>query len=242
MPSYAGLSWDMLEREGAVVAPKFSAAEPSHLVLFQQTFPTASGRGRFVPVSPLPAAELPDDDYPMVLITGRVLEHWHTGSMTRRADVLDALDPVPWCGMHLDHLASIGVLSGGAFAGDAARQLERRRGRTRGASRLGLHGVLLPRGGGQPADPAGARPLREDSRVQVLRVAGVAGGYGAGLMRPRDGRATPVDEAASSFWMTPVLISRVSYRGLLPSPRTEAQIGRILAFAAATMLPAFGFP
>ncbi|MDD3674363.1 formate dehydrogenase subunit alpha [Thauera propionica] len=123
MPSYAGLSWDMLVHDGAVVAPKFSAAEPSQPVLFQQTFPTASGRGRFVPVSPLPAAELPDDDYPMVLITGRVLEHWHTGSMTRRADVLDALDPVPWCGMNPADLAALGVRPGGRVV------LETRRGR-----------------------------------------------------------------------------------------------------------------
>jgi len=113
MPSHAGLSWDMLVSEGAVVAPKFSATEPSQPVLFQQSFPTASGRGRFVPVSPLPAAELPDDDYPMVLTTGRVLEHWHTGSMTRRADVLDALDPVPWCGMNPADLEQMGVPSGG---------------------------------------------------------------------------------------------------------------------------------
>ena len=123
MPSYAGLSWDMLVHDGAVVAPKFSAAEPSQPVLFQQAFPTASGRGRFVPVSPLPAAELPDDDYPMVLITGRVLEHWHTGSMTRRADVLDALDPVPWCGMNPADLAPLGVRPGGRVV------LETRRGR-----------------------------------------------------------------------------------------------------------------
>jgi len=130
MPSHAGLSWDMLVSEGAVVAPKFSATEPSQPVLFQQSFPTASGRGRFVPVSPLPAAELPDDDYPMVLTTGRVLEHWHTGSMTRRADVLDALDPEPWCAMHPDEFARLGVESGAQVV------LETRRGRIELAARV----------------------------------------------------------------------------------------------------------
>ncbi|MDO9596327.1 MAG: formate dehydrogenase subunit alpha [Azoarcus sp.] len=109
MPSYAGITWAALEGEGAVVAPKVAVDAPSQPVLFDHDFPTASGRGRFVPVSPLPAAELPDGDYPMVLITGRVLEHWHTGSMTRRAEVLDALDPVPWCGMHPADLVALGV-------------------------------------------------------------------------------------------------------------------------------------
>ncbi|TVT56735.1 MAG: molybdopterin-dependent oxidoreductase, partial [Azoarcus sp. PHD] len=112
MPSYAGITWAALEGEGAVVAPKVAVEAPSQPVLFQTDFPTGNGLGRFVPVTPLPAAELPDADYPMVLITGRVLEHWHTGSMTRRADVLDALDPVPWCGMHPDDMAKTGVAHG----------------------------------------------------------------------------------------------------------------------------------
>ncbi|AWI75295.1 formate dehydrogenase subunit alpha [Parazoarcus communis] len=112
MPSYAGITWAALEGEGAVVAPKIAVEAPSQPVLFQTDFPTRNGLGRFVPVTPLPAAELPDADYPMVLITGRVLEHWHTGSMTRRAEVLDALDPVPWCGMHPDDMAKTGVSHG----------------------------------------------------------------------------------------------------------------------------------
>ncbi|ANQ86200.1 hypothetical protein dqs_3172 [Azoarcus olearius] len=122
MPSYAGITWAALEDAGAVVAPKAAVDQPSQPVLFQADFPTASGRGRFVPATPLPAAELPDSEFPMVLITGRVLEHWHTGSMTRRADVLDALDPVPWCGMHPADLARLGVASGGRVV------LETRRG------------------------------------------------------------------------------------------------------------------
>jgi formate dehydrogenase major subunit len=105
------------------VTPRFSADEAPQPVLFQDYFPTASGRGRFVPVSPLPAAELPDEDYQMVLITGRVLEHWHTGSMTRRAAVLDALEPLPWCSMSPLDLARLGAPTGGRVL------LETRRGR-----------------------------------------------------------------------------------------------------------------
>ena len=55
----------------------------------------ADGRARFVPADIIPADERPDAEYPMVLITGRQLEHWHTGSMTRRAGVLDAIEPEP---------------------------------------------------------------------------------------------------------------------------------------------------
>jgi formate dehydrogenase major subunit len=53
-----------------------------------------------VPADIIPAAERPDAEYPMVLITGRQLEHWHTGSMTRRATVLDALEPDPVALVH----------------------------------------------------------------------------------------------------------------------------------------------
>ncbi|MDT3672366.1 MAG: formate dehydrogenase subunit alpha [Aromatoleum sp.] len=122
LPSYAGITWAQLEAERAVVAPKFSEDGPSFPVLFEGSFPTPDGRARFVAVAPLPAAELPDADYPLVLITGRVLEHWHTGSMTRRADVLDALEPLPWCSVHPDDLAAQGLASG------ARVRLETRRG------------------------------------------------------------------------------------------------------------------
>jgi formate dehydrogenase major subunit len=67
--------------------------EPGNEIIFTTGFPTTDGRGKIVPAHVLPPAELPDDDYPMVLSTGRVLEHWHTGSMTRRAHVLDSIEP-----------------------------------------------------------------------------------------------------------------------------------------------------
>ncbi|MBX3685192.1 MAG: molybdopterin-dependent oxidoreductase, partial [Rhodocyclaceae bacterium] len=122
MPSYAGISWAALETEGAVTSPRPAADQASQPVLFIDEFPTANGRARFVAVAPLPAAELPDADYPLVLSTGRVLEHWHTGSMTRRAEVLDALEPTPWCSVHPDELAALGLPSG------ARVRLETRRG------------------------------------------------------------------------------------------------------------------
>jgi formate dehydrogenase major subunit len=60
--------------------------------VFIRNFPTPSGHGKFVPADLISAAERPDVDYPMVLITGRQLEHWHTGAMTRRASTLDYIE------------------------------------------------------------------------------------------------------------------------------------------------------
>ena len=67
--------------------------KPGNEIIFTTGFPTESGRGKIVPAHVLPPDELPDDEYPMVLSTGRVLEHWHTGSMTRRSQVLDQIEP-----------------------------------------------------------------------------------------------------------------------------------------------------
>ncbi len=93
MPSLANITWERLEREGAVTYPVDSPDQPGHEIIFYAGFPTASGRGKIVPAHVLPPDEVPDDAYPMVLSTGRVLEHWHTGSMTRRSGVLDSIEP-----------------------------------------------------------------------------------------------------------------------------------------------------
>ena len=60
------------------------------------------------------AAEVPDSEYPFVLITGRLLEHWHTGAMTRRANVLDAIEPVATASMHPDDMQAVGIAPGGS--------------------------------------------------------------------------------------------------------------------------------
>lgn len=106
MPSLAGISWDRLEEEGAVTYPD------GHEIIFGDGFPTASGRGRIVPAKVTPPAELPDADYPMVLSTGRLLEHWHTGAMTRRATQLDALEPEAIAMLHPRDAARLGVVAG----------------------------------------------------------------------------------------------------------------------------------
>ena len=112
MPSIAGISWQRLKQEGAVTYPCHAEGDPGEPVVFGDHFPTASGKARFVPADIIPAAERPDADYPMVLITGRQLEHWHTGSMTRRSSVLDAIEPDPVALLHPQDLAALGITAG----------------------------------------------------------------------------------------------------------------------------------
>ncbi len=114
-PSMAGITWERLESEDSVTYPCEKEGDPGEPVIFTDRFPTKSGRARFVPADYSPAAELPDQEYPYVFITGRLLEHWHTGSMTRMASVLDAIEPGPTVVVHPDDAARIG-LGPGALA------------------------------------------------------------------------------------------------------------------------------
>ena len=108
MPSIGGITWERLDREHAVTYPCIHEGDPGQSVVFVDSFPRETGRARFVPADIIPANERPDTDYPMVLITGRQLEHWHTGSMTRRATVLDAIEPDPVALVHPLDLADMG--------------------------------------------------------------------------------------------------------------------------------------
>ena len=112
MPTIAGITWGRLQRDGAVTYPCRQEGDPGEQVEFAQRFATPSGRARFVSASIIPADEQPDAAYPLVLITGRQLEHWHTGSMTRRSSVLDAIEPDPVALMHPQDLQRLGVLPG----------------------------------------------------------------------------------------------------------------------------------
>ena len=112
MHSIAGITWDRLEQEGAVTYPCEHEGDPGEEVIFHDTFPRPTGRAKLVPADIIPAAERPDAEYPMVLITGRMLEHWHTGSMTRRTDVLDAIEPVPNASLHPLDMDALGIAAG----------------------------------------------------------------------------------------------------------------------------------
>jgi formate dehydrogenase major subunit len=93
MPSLDNISWERVSAEGSVTYPCRAPDLPGDDIVFGDGFPTPNGRGRLVPAGIEPPDELPDEAFPMVLTTGRQLEHWHTGAMTRRSSVLDALEP-----------------------------------------------------------------------------------------------------------------------------------------------------
>jgi formate dehydrogenase major subunit len=112
MDSIAGITWERLERDASVTYPCPNEGDPGEPVVFREVFPTATGRAKFVPADLIPAAEHPDTEYPMVLITGRQLEHWHTGAITRRSGVLDAIEPEPTALVHPLDLAAAGARPG----------------------------------------------------------------------------------------------------------------------------------
>jgi formate dehydrogenase major subunit len=112
MDSIRGITWERLERDSSVTYPCENEGDPGQPVVFESHFPTATGRARFVPADLIPAAERPDAEYPMVLITGRQLEHWHTGAMTRRSGALDAIEPEPTVSLHPLDLAERNVKPG----------------------------------------------------------------------------------------------------------------------------------
>ena len=112
MPSIGGITWERLEQNSSVTYPCVNEGDPGQPVVFQEDFPTATGRARLVPARLISADELPDKEFPYVLITGRQLEHWHTGAMTRRSRVLDAIEPQPVINIHPEDLAAIGGTEG----------------------------------------------------------------------------------------------------------------------------------
>lgn len=113
MRSLQNITWDRLENENSVTYPSLSPEDPGQSVVFGDGFPRRAGRAKFTPARVTPPAETPDAEFPFVLTTGRQLEHWHTGSMTRRASVLDALEPEATASLHPSTLRKLGVAPGG---------------------------------------------------------------------------------------------------------------------------------
>ena len=108
----SGISWDRLARESSVTYPCLTEDDPGEPIVFKEHFATDDGRVHLVPADIIPANERPDAQYPFVLITGRQLEHWHTGSMTRRATVLDAIEPEATASLCGADMLSLGVNAG----------------------------------------------------------------------------------------------------------------------------------
>ena len=108
----SGISWDRLVRESSVTYPCLTEEDPGQPTVFKEHFATADGRVNLVPADIIPANERPDANFPFVLITGRQLEHWHTGSMTRRATVLDAIEPEATASMCGADMLALGLSEG----------------------------------------------------------------------------------------------------------------------------------
>ena len=142
MPSFNNITWERLVREGSVTYPVDAPDVPGNDIIFRDGFPTESGRAKIVPANIRPPDEIPDMEYPMVLSTGRVLEHWHTGSMTRRAGVLDDLEPEAMAFLSPRELQRLHVQPGDKL------RLETRRGaveiRVRADSDVPVGMVFLP--------------------------------------------------------------------------------------------------
>ena len=112
MRSLDNITWDRLENENVVQYPCPSEDHPGYSIVFSDRFPTETGRATLVPAKVLPPDEQPDTEYPFVLTTGRQLEHWHTGAMTRRASNLDAIEPSPSVSIHPLTLRKLGAAPG----------------------------------------------------------------------------------------------------------------------------------
>ena len=112
MRSLDNITWDRLEADGAVTYPSLSEKDPGQPIVFGEGFPRPEGRAKFTPASVIAPDETPDAEYPMILTTGRQLEHWHTGSMTRRSKVLDAVEPEANCSLHPKTLRKLAVAPG----------------------------------------------------------------------------------------------------------------------------------
>jgi len=142
MDSIKGITWERLENEGAVTYPCASEDDPGKPIIFDNGFPTASGRGTFVPASLISPDEVPDKEFPTVLTTGRLLEHWHTGSMTRRSKILDAVEPEPIIQMPPAMFEKLGISPGDFVTVQSRRGQIDIRARADGAVQKGM--VFIP--------------------------------------------------------------------------------------------------
>jgi formate dehydrogenase major subunit len=164
-----------------------SADDPGQPTVFIDRFDTLDGRVNLVPADIIPADERPDQDFPFVLITGRQLEHWHTGSMTRRASVLDAIEPIATASLCGADMATFGLETGDVITitsrrGEVAIHVRRDDGTPQGA-------VFMPFAYYEAAanlmtnaalDPYGKIPEFKYCAVSLRRggQAAVLGGYG----------------------------------------------------------------
>jgi formate dehydrogenase major subunit len=140
-PSWRGVSHARLAGAG-LQYPVEDEHDPGTAFLFDDGFPTTDGHATLTPVEFLPPAELPDDEYPFFMNTGRQLYHWHTGTMTRRATGLDSREPTPTVELSPADAHELGVADG-----DPVRITSRRGSiviAVRISQRVAHHQVFIP--------------------------------------------------------------------------------------------------
>ena len=141
-PSWRGVSHARLDGGPGLQYPVPDENHPGTAFLFDERFPTRDGKAVFHAVEFLPPAELPDDEYPFILNTGRQMYHWHTGTMTRRSFALDARESTPTVELNPADAAALGVKDGDTIA------ISSRRGRitiaARISGRVARHQVFVP--------------------------------------------------------------------------------------------------
>ena len=131
VPSMAGMTWERLEQHDSLTYPLTRENDPGEPIIFKDgIFPTDDGKGRFVAADYIEAAELPDDEYPFIFMTGRQLEHWHTGTMTRHSRVLNTIEPWPYILINPEDLRALEMESGDLL------EVESRRGKLTVATRV----------------------------------------------------------------------------------------------------------
>ena len=142
MPSLDNITWARVSAEESVTYPCMAPDQPGDEIVFRDGFPTPTGRGRLVAVSIIPPDELPDAAFPMVLTTGRQLEHWHTGAMTRRSAVLDELEPEAVATLSPGDMSRMSIEAGAMVRVSTRRGVLELRARADGAVPSGI--VFIP--------------------------------------------------------------------------------------------------
>lgn len=108
-PIYGGIHYQRLEGYG-LQWPCPDESHPGTPILHKDSF--TRGRGKFHPVDFIEPAELPDEEYPLILTTGRMLQHWHTGTMSRRSNALDALVPAGYVEVNPEDAEFLSITDG----------------------------------------------------------------------------------------------------------------------------------
>ena len=111
-PQYGGITYARLEKPEGLVWPCPTEGHPGTPILHVGAFSSPDGLGTFFPIDYVPPAELPDEEYPFVLMTGRILFHYLTGTMTRRSPTLNAEVPAGYVEINPDDAAALGIQKG----------------------------------------------------------------------------------------------------------------------------------